>query len=284
MIYIVSALCILAIVFGIMGFMEQYMLEVNTIDIEHKVFCKDEKVIFFADFHNISNEKYINIIIEKIKCIDSKKIFICGDLIVGKKGYDNRYAVSFLEKILDLNMHEVYFTYGNHESRLVERGIEEQYYLYNYFEELEKTNERFHLVNNKTIEIQLGGSVVCLSGILFEEAYYFKKIKPDINVINEKIGMKQDKYTIVMCHNPDFFKYFSEYGADIVLSGHNHGGIVRLPVIGGLVSTSGKPFPKYSAGIYREKDTKMALTKGLGTHTIKFRLFNKPEIMVLKFK
>jgi predicted MPP superfamily phosphohydrolase len=64
---------------------------------------------------------------------------------------------------------------------------------------------------------------------------------------------------------------------DLVLSGHVHGGCVRLPLIGGVLSPERKFFPKYSLGKYTEKNTTMIVTSGLG----KFRLFNPPEIVVI---
>ena len=91
---------------------------------------------------------------------------------------------------------------------------------------------------------------------------------------------------LVISHNPDVFEACAQWGAEYVFSGHNHGGFVRLPLIGGVIASNFRLFPKYSAGIYKSKKHRstMILSKGLGTHTLKFRLFNKPEIMVITFK
>ena len=85
----------------------------------------------------------------------------------------------------------------------------------------------------------------------------------------------------MLAHNPDFFEKYVEYGAEYVFSGHNHGGIVRLPFLGGVVSTGYRPFPKYYGGVYKKNNTTMYVTRGLGSHTIRFRLFNKPQIHMI---
>ena len=66
-----------------------------------------------------------------------------------------------------------------------------------------------------------------------------------------------------------------------MLSGHVHGGIARLPWIGGVISPSLRLFPKYDAGKFREQNGTMILSRGLGTHHIRLRFFNIPEISVI---
>ena len=67
----------------------------------------------------------------------------------------------------------------------------------------------------------------------------------------------------------------------MVLSGHVHGGIVILPFLGGVISTTYELFLKYDFGMFQEENARMVLSKGLGVHTIKLRLFNVPEISVI---
>lgn len=85
--------------------------------------------------------------------------------------------------------------------------------------------------------------------------------------------------TVLLAHNPLFFEAYAEWGADLVLSGHVHGGVVRLPVLGGILSPERKFFPKYDKGVFRLKQSIMVVSGGLG----KLRLGNRPEIRVLDF-
>jgi len=85
-----------------------------------------------------------------------------------------------------------------------------------------------------------------------------------------------------MAHNPSYMKKYLERGANLILSGHLHGGIVRIPGWRGVVSTQFKLFPRYAGGYYQLKDKQaMIVSRGLGSHTIKFRLFNRPELVII---
>ena len=88
-------------------------------------------------------------------------------------------------------------------------------------------------------------------------------------------------YNILIAHDPLHFKSYSDYGSDLIVSGHLHGGVVRLPGLGGLISPELKLFPKYDAGEYRRKGSRMLVTKGLGMHTIHVRINNPTELMIV---
>ena len=92
------------------------------------------------------------------------------------------------------------------------------------------------------------------------------------------------EYNILIAHNPVYFSTYEEAGYDLVFSGHVHGGIIRLPIIGGVCSPQVKLFPKYDKGRFDINDSVMILGAGLGTHTIPIRFNNPPEIVVVKLK
>jgi predicted MPP superfamily phosphohydrolase len=66
-----------------------------------------------------------------------------------------------------------------------------------------------------------------------------------------------------------------------VLSGHLHGGVVRIPGVGGLLSPSREWFPEYDAGVFREGETQMVVSRGLGNSVIPIRVLNAPEVVVI---
>ena len=92
----------------------------------------------------------------------------------------------------------------------------------------------------------------------------------------------KSRYNILLAHNPDYLKQYAKWGADLVISGHVHGGIMRLPFLGGIIAPSFKIFPKYSGGLYEEGESKMILSTGLGSHTIPVRVFNPAQLVVLE--
>ena len=78
---------------------------------------------------------------------------------------------------------------------------------------------------------------------------YFESMEKD--EYYQSITLDKTKLNIMLCHDPKYFKTFANMGFDLVLSGHVHGGIIRLPLVGGLLSPDRTFFPKYDKGIYK---------------------------------
>ena len=103
--------------------------------------------------------------------------------------------------------------------------------------------------------------------------------------LEKHIGKANAQFcNILIAHNPEYFKEYADWGADFVLSGHVHGGIMRLPLLGGVISPSYKLFPKYDGGVFREGKSTMLLGRGMGSHTLPFRFFNPAELLVVTLK
>lgn len=110
---------------------------------------------------------------------------------------------------------------------------------------------------------------------------YFESMEK--NEYYQSITLDKTKLNIMLCHDPKYFETFESMGFDLVLSGHVHGGIIRLPFIGGLLSPDRTLLPKYDKGIYKINSSYMNVNTGLGDSIIK-RTFNPPEINVLLLK
>ena len=95
----------------------------------------------------------------------------------------------------------------------------------------------------------------------------------------ETPGKVPDQYSEIARHNPAYMDAYLEWGADLVLSGHLHGGLVRIPGLGGIVTPQGFFFPKYSGEMTREGEQTVIVSRGLGSHTLNIRLFNVPELI-----
>jgi hypothetical protein len=107
----------------------------------------------------------------------------------------------------------------------------------------------------------------------------FKKKDMENGYLKQTIGAPQKNYChLLIAHNPDYFEDYARWGADLVLSGHVHGGIMRLPLLGGVIAPSYTLFPKYDGGVFYEGNATMLLGRGLGSHTLPFRFFNPAEL------
>ncbi len=87
-------------------------------------------------------------------------------------------------------------------------------------------------------------------------------------------------YNLLLAHNPLFFPAYRDWGADLTLSGHIHGGIIRIPGMGGLLSPDISFFPKYDGGHFEEEGRHLIVSRGLSNHFL-FRINNPPELVTV---
>ena len=88
-------------------------------------------------------------------------------------------------------------------------------------------------------------------------------------------------FTLLAAHDPRHFEAYADWGADLTLSGHLHGGTVRLPGLGGLIGPGFEFFPRYDRGLYRRGDSRLFVTAGAGMHTLPVRILNRREYVLI---
>ena len=88
-------------------------------------------------------------------------------------------------------------------------------------------------------------------------------------------------FLLLLTHRNDQLPQWSALGVQAVLAGHCHGGVVRLPFVGGLFGTDRRLVPAWDAGLYRQGETALYVSRGLGYTNVHFRLFNRPEVAVI---
>ncbi len=247
------------------------------------------RFVVLADLHGKEYGKNNEKLIKAIEKINPDGILIAGDMLTAKSGKDFLHVLRFLNDLN--NKYPIFYGNGNHEYRLKlypevygDMGIE-------YENGLKKIGI-FPLCNESTI---WNNDSVAIYGLEIDRQYYkrFKKKKMEVGYLNETLGVPDSsKYNILLAHNPAYFKEYATWGADLVISGHVHGGIMRLPFLGGVIAPSLELFPKYSGGMYTESLVKkdddrksvstMILSTGLGSHTIPIRIFNPAQLVVVE--
>ncbi|MFR2663848.1 MAG: metallophosphoesterase, partial [[Clostridium] scindens] len=127
------------------------------------------------------------------------------------------------------------------------------------------------------------GESICITGLEIGLDGYrkFGRRPMEEEEIESRVGTADSSYQILLAHNPAYVAAYRKWGADLILSGHLHGGIVRIPGIGGVIAPDFTLFPKYSGDIYREEDATVVVSKGLGAHSVPIRLLNPAEMVVL---
>lgn len=84
-----------------------------------------------------------------------------------------------------------------------------------------------------------------------------------------------------MAHNPEYWPDYLTWGADLTLSGHLHGGMVRLPFLGGLFTPEGGLMPGYDKGLYKQGNQAMVVSAGLGVFVFPWRWMNPPDLVFI---
>ena len=266
--YIIVLIIVLILIISIIY--SHFKIDITNFNVKDKRIDKKLKILFLSDLHN---RNIVKKLIPIINNINPDIIILGGDIIDDTKKESNH----FFELYNYLKKYKLYYTFGNHEERMEDEDKE----LFNKL--LSKTN--INIVNNSTIDIT---DNIKLLGLDNEIETYLKFGKKGLSkdYIVSKLGkIDEKKYNILVSHNPLEFDSYVEYNADLVLSGHIHGGIVRVPFIKGLLSPDISFFPKYDNGEYNLKNTKMIVSRGLGySKRIPFRIFNPAHVVVINLK
>ncbi len=129
-------------------------------------------------------------------------------------------------------------------------------------------------LSNETITLTRGGDTVRLVGI--EDLGGRRDMKPMPEVVRDA-RQGGDPFLLMLCHRYDRFDEFVALKIDLALTGHAHGGLIRLPFTDGLLGPGRVWFPKHTSGAYREDATVMVASRGLGAP----RLFNPPHVITV---
>lgn len=237
------------------------------------------RFVFLSDLHNKSFGKDNQQLLDAIEQAKPDFVVTAGDMLVGKPKAPMDVAIKLMKDLAE--KYPVYYGNGNHEYRL--KIYPETYgTMYQEYKEALKACG-VHLLENEQETLQYGKHRINICGLEIDRFYYkrFKKVYMDEGYIESEVGKKSNLFTILIAHNPTYFPQYAKWGADLTLSGHNHGGIIRLPKLGGVISPQLRLFPHYDGGLYKNGDKIMVLSRGLGTHTIPLRIGNRAEMITI---
>lgn len=265
----------------------EWIREIHTFRITHyEIYSpklqdiEKRKVILLSDLHNCSYGKKNEKLLKAIQMEHPDMILVAGDMLVGKEGGSLDIAKEFVEKLPAIC--DTYYANGNHEQRMKSYSEICQRDFEAYKVSLIKAG--VHYLENQKDESVWGACDVEIHGLEIPDSAYkkFQKVFLPENYMETCLGKADpSKYQILIAHNPIFMQDYLEWGADLIVSGHLHGGVARVPFWRGVITPQGGLFPKYSGELTKEGDASVVVSKGIGIHTIKVRFLNPAEIVVL---
>ena len=253
-----------------------------------KGFSRDLNLIFLSDLHNRVYGEKNEPLLQAIRNEKPDLILIGGDMLVGKEDASYDIALDFTSQLPEIA--PMLYATGNHEQRMREKPEIYQAAYADYRQQLKDRGVLF--LENGSCRIEAGTVLLEISGVELPSASYKKLKKLPIQASDiaeylhkDSVSVTEDSvYRILLAHNPAYMNAYKGWGADLILSGHLHGGVMRLPGIGGVITPQAFLFPKYSGEMTKEGEQTIIVSRGLGTHTINIRLFNQPEVVSICLK
>ena len=219
------------------------------------------RIVQISDFHLKKFGKKGEKLVKAVVDCRPDVIVLTGDIV--DEDHDD---LAPLEELLRGISGEasVYYVSGNHD---LEPAAARQYEkMQELFQSYEVTD-----LDDKQEMITMGRSKICLTGSKWRSGYF-----------SDYLQIADTEYfNILLYHGSDFFERLAEFGYDLILAGHIHGGIVRLPFAGGVFGNDGSWFPEYDAGCFTKGSCRMISSRGLGDAKIP-RFYNRPELVCIE--
>ena len=234
------------------------------------------KIAFVADLHSCTYGSGQTTLINTINTLNPDLVLLGGDIFDDELPNENTKL--FLNGIA--NRYPCYYVSGNHE----------------YWGGAERFSDQMSILQKYGVTVLSGnydvvsirGESINIAGIDDPDAFYvsaeYTGVIDQLKSLDDDI--ENDFYTVLLAHRPEYFDVYSEYGFDLVLSGHAHGGQWRIPLIlNGLFAPNQGIFPEYAGGEYTQSDSTMIVSRGLARESTRVpRLFNRPELLLIELK
>ncbi|MCD8362137.1 MAG: metallophosphoesterase [Lachnospiraceae bacterium] len=257
-------------------------LRISRYEICTNVMAKEStplRIAMLADLHDRLWGEGQCELLDAIDRLDSDLVLCAGDMLLGGKIAETENTLCLFRELVRRRA-PVICANGNHESRMrLRKSVYGDQYE-RYTKKLQDMGVR--VLVNETQNFPWEGSSFRIHGYELPLDYYRKVGQPRYGTgeLTRTFGPAgKDAYHILLAHNPVFFDTYAAWGADLTLSGHLHGGIIRLPGLGGVITPQARLFPKYSRGLYSLNGKYLVVSAGLGEHTVPVRINNPHQLI-----
>lgn len=230
------------------------------------------KIALITDLHGNWYGREQSTLIDAIDREDPDVVLLGGDIFDDKISYEeSEDTIAILSE-----KYKCYYVTGNHEYWSMDAG--------NIISLVKSYG--ITVLEGDVDTIDINGQLVNICGVDDPDGFIYmddgETIKEQIKAVDEQVN--RDYYTILLSHRPEYYDLYSQYGFDLVLSGHAHGGQWRIPgIINGLYAPNQGLFPEYAGGLYEYAGGALVVSRGLDRQGVKApRIFNRPELVIIE--
>lgn len=220
-------------------------------------------IVQLSDLHGAEYGVDNSRLVKKVAALSPDIIALTGDFIESVEQIPITEAL--IRQLTDIA--PVYFTSGNHD------------WASGAIDELKQavTDSGGVYLSNESVTLEQDGQQIILTGVEDPNSRA-DMIHPDA-LLTQISAEHPDSFIILQAHRNDFVTKYPALPCDLILTGHGHGGVIRLPLVGGLLGTDLKLFPTYDAGLFQSGRYTMVVSRGLGDAPMIPRFLNNPEIV-----
>lgn len=271
--WVLTAIIAIFIVFCVFALDERIKIRNYTIDVAE--IEENIRIALVSDLHSDKYGKNQKKLIKKLEKHNPDIILLAGDIFDAYAEDTN--AEIFIKAIAD--KYPCYYVTGNHEWLCSDEAFLKRMAM------LEDSG--VVILKNETRILDINGQKINLCGVDDTESFSHEDGEANMS-FSEQIKKvsdetRKDNYTILLSHRPERFETYAQYDFDLVVSGHAHGGQIRIPaIINGVYAPNQGLFPEYAGGQYDKNGITMIVSRGLAKNTTWVpRVFNRPEIVII---
>ena len=233
---------------------------------------EDYRIVVISDMHCQSFGENQEDLIAKIHSLDPDMIAFTGDML--DKTILDPQATQVLCEAFE-GIVPMYAVLGNHDLWISSGDTKALTDVY--------ASHGVTLLRGEAVPLTIGNDTVYLHGADDPAHWgndtvgFLEENPPPVSPVDHAVN-------ILLYHRANAFPALNSLGFDLIIASHMHGGQVRIPFIGGLVSPTRELFPDYTAGYFSENNTQMVVSRGLGNSVSVPRVFNPPELVLITLR
>ena len=246
------------------GVASSYLLTVGRYEIRSPKIASPIRLLLIADLHSCYYGPGQQNLVRAIDVEHPNALMFCGDIADDKLPIENTRIL--LKAVA--GRYPCFYVTGNHEFW---SGKPDE--IKDLFREYGVT-----VLEGDCVLLAVKEEMIVVCGVDDPDGGFFRQQLPEAAE-----GTRLGRYSVLLSHRPERLASYAQAGFDLVLSGHAHGGLWRIPgILKGFVAPNQGFFPKYTSGVYREGKTAMVVSRGLARESTRIpRFFNSTEIVVV---